>query len=168
MSKDCPKIILAYCFKCSLKNLAGLPLKRRWKIGSRPGSFTDLYFSIKPQQWQKDCFAFEKIAISTFVRNDPRANSSEARKVRAVLIDDWCQLLQPMSGQCTWSQEISFTYQAGLKWQQNWSCFVLVNNTAFVLFQDQQHGFCFVQASTTWLLFCSNVNNIAVQTDNSW
>ena len=29
----------------------------------------------------------KKLAISTFDRNDPRANSKEARKVRAVVID---------------------------------------------------------------------------------
>ena len=35
-------------------------------------------------------------------------------------------------------------------------------------FWHQHHGFCFLQTSTLWLLFCSNVNNMAVKTDNSW
>ena len=34
-------------------------------------------------------------------------------------------------------------------------------NKAFVSFWHQQHGFCFVFASTTWLLFCSCTNNMA-------
>ena len=63
-----------------------------------------------------------------------------------------------------------------------------INNMAFVLFWHQQHGFCVVSTSTTcffcsginnmafvffqgqqtWLLFSSNINNMAVKTDNSW
>ena len=31
---------------------------------------------------------------------------------------------------------------------------------AFVLFRHQQHGLCFVLASTTWPLFCSGINNM--------
>ena len=31
----------------------------------------------------------------------------------------------------------------------------------------QQHSFCFCPASTTWLLICSTVNNMAVKTDDS-
>ena len=44
------------------------------------------------------------------------------------------------------------------------------NSNAFVLFRhQQQHSFfCFVQASTTWLLFYYNVNNMAVKTDNGY
>ena len=39
---------------------------------------------------------------------------------------------------------------------------------AFVLLQKKQHCFCIVTTSTTWLLFCSGINHMAVKTDNSW
>ena len=34
--------------------------------------------------------------------------------------------------------------------------------TCFVLLRHQQHSFCFVMASRTWLLFCFGINNMLI------